>query len=370
MSIVKKLILSLFIFTIIDSTVHTMKIEEKKQFPFSYWPASKIKDFVITEIEKNKTEEMSFNQETFINLAYALELMNQKEHGLARELLKIISSKQNKQIEELLLTESYKNKLSSFINFCEETKKHDSLNIFEIIVNAVKKMDVLPLHYIHPYRAISYNSYYTDKEEEFSLTNEEKWKQKQINVSRTLALLKPKKVLDIGANMGWFSQLATKHGAHVISTDIYPYSVNYLYETAKEKNLPITPLEVSFEELETNKISLFESDMVLFLAIVHHLVFIRGIKLNSIFELLSKVTKKTLIFEFVDIKDENIQRAPNDPSRWNSKKTHEIILETLNGYASKEYNLENCISIANKYFSRVEIFESHPSTRTILVLTK
>lgn len=342
---------------------------EKSQHIISYWPASQIKDFIVNESEKIMTSSSMLNQVTFINIAIALELMNQKKHNLAREILKFISSNQNEEIAQLLKTEQYNTPLATFNQFCEKNKNKTYPELCQSLISKIMEMDVRPLHYLHPYRAVSYNSYYTDKEEEYSLTDQTEWQSKQINAYQLLLLKKPTTVLDIGANMGWFSQLAAKNGSRVIATDIYPYSVDYLYSVSKEKSLSITPLELPFEELITN-LETCQSDMVFFFAIIHHLVFIRGIKLEQIFETLSKVTKKTLVFEFVDINDENIQRAPTNPTRWNTNKTFELIIETLNGYAKEHYNLENCLSLGKKFFSKVEILKSHPETRKILVFTK
>ena len=72
---------------------------------------------------------------------------------------------------------------------------------------------------------------------------------------------------------------------------------------------------------------------------------------------LSNVTNKQLIVEFVDLSDELIV---NEPS----------FFPNLSKFTLENYNLDECIRIGMKYFLDVNILESHPESRKILVFKK
>ncbi len=86
-----------------------------------------------------------------------------------------------------------------FNDFCLEIK------------NFVKGLNVAPSSTI-------YDTYYQDKKEDFAFECSSEWKDKQKIIYNIIKKIKPKTVLDYGANTGWFSILAAKQGAQVVAT--------------------------------------------------------------------------------------------------------------------------------------------------------
>ncbi|UCC53218.1 MAG: class I SAM-dependent methyltransferase, partial [Anaerolineaceae bacterium] len=83
---------------------------------------------------------------------------------------------------------------------------------------------------------------YQGPDTKFSLDSDQEWPVRIKNVGRLIEVFKPKTLLDIGCNRGWFSELAERRGAHVTSIDIDEPSINTLYGNVKSKQLHVLPL--------------------------------------------------------------------------------------------------------------------------------
>ncbi len=248
----------------------------------------------------------------------------------------------------------YKYKKQGFVSFCKFLKSY------------IKKMDM-------GYSNSDYTSYYVSKKEYFDFSDSSDWKEKQKSVYSVIKFDQPDTVLDLGANTGWFSELACRNGANVIATDIDEASVNFLYKYAKSKKLNILPIVLSFQDLLKSKqgidsldcqeklfmepVKRIKSDLVLALALVHHLVLGQGLSIESIFKVLSQATKKTLILEYVGWDDELIKKEPT-------------FFKNLNKFTKETYNLNLFVKEGKKYFKNIELLESHPETRTLLVFRR
>jgi len=240
------------------------------------------------------------------------------------------------------------------------------------------------------YTGPSYHlSYYKKKQEDFSITEQSKWKVKQKNVFHILNAIKPSQVLDLGACTGWFSILAEKLGAHVIATDIDKKIIAPIIEYAQKYNANITPLLLPFQDLVKMKekykkklqqkqkskyfykeetITLLQSDVVLCLALIHHLVFFNNLSLEQILETLATLTKNTLVLEFVSDKDQNASALSN-PSFFADQDVYEKLVARYQSY-KKYYRLETVLETSKKYFSSSYTLKSHPETRTLIVFKK
>ncbi len=131
---------------------------------------------------------------------------------------------------------------------------------------------------------------------------------------------RPKRVLDIGCNTGQFSFLAASYGANVVATDLDPEVVGSLWQHAKKEKANILPLVVNiawptpalgWRNRET--LSFLERaegyfDVVLMLAVCHHLLVTDQIPLDEIITLASKLTKKWLLIEYVGPEDLQFKR--------------------------------------------------------------
>jgi len=124
-------------------------------------------------------------------------------------------------------------------------------------------------------------------------------------------------VWDFGANTGEFSRLASEKGIKTVAFDIDPSAVekNYL-SVVKNKETNILPLElnvcnpspgIGWENRERKSlIDRGPVDVILALALIHHLAISNNIPLQKIGLLLNKLCKY-LIIEFIPKDDSKVQ---------------------------------------------------------------
>jgi predicted RNA methylase len=182
-----------------------------------------------------------------------------------------------------------------------------------------------------------YTNYYDLKNEYFDFQPTPSWKLKQRAVYDVLHQHRPQTVLDIGANTGWFSILAAKLGATVVSMDNDEASMNVLFQRAKAESLKILPLimDITHPTPDISKLpelaqdphvlqsripgdapvvqsahTRLKCDWVLALAIIHHLTLGRGLSLQEVVKNLSTFSKQGLILEYVDKNDPLIVNEP------------------------------------------------------------
>jgi len=141
---------------------------------------------------------------------------------------------------------------------------------------------------------------------------------KQTLVREYLEVLKPKRVWDLGANVGIFSRLASDRGTFTIAFDSDQAAVerNYLKcRQDQEKNL--LPLTIDLTNPSPNigwanreRMTIGErgtADTVLALALIHHLAISNNIPLDRICEYFRSLGK-SLIIEFVPKDDSQVKR--------------------------------------------------------------
>ena len=143
----------------------------------------------------------------------------------------------------------------------------------------------------------------------------ESFKAKEAFVKGALEEVKPKTVLDIGCNTGYWSQLAARLGSSVVALDYDPEVIDLLYESAVAEKLDILPLVVNFSRptpsvgwRNSEQKSFLDRakgkfDCVVMLAVIHHLTVTDAIPLEDVFEAVSQITKRDLIIEYVPPED-------------------------------------------------------------------
>jgi ribosomal protein L11 methylase PrmA len=182
-------------------------------------------------------------------------------------------------------------------------------------------------------------------------------------VERFLDRVRPRTVWDLGANTGEFSRLAAQRGIPAVAFDIDPAAVekNYLScrERGEENVLPLVldltnpSPGIGWENEE--RMALRErgpADLVMALALVHHLAISNNLPLPKVARFFSHVGAK-LIVEFVPKSDSQVQRLLS---------TREDIFP---GYTREEF--ERCFS------ERFEILDSAPvegSERTVYLMER
>jgi len=134
-------------------------------------------------------------------------------------------------------------------------------------------------------------------------------------VAGALERCKPERVLDVGANTGMYSLLAADAGAQVVALDNDAAAVESLWRTAAQQNRPITALVANIarptpaagwrnrEHLSLLNRLTGKFDLVLMLAVIHHLILREQLPLALIADLCSTLTSRWLVLEWVPPSD-------------------------------------------------------------------
>jgi cyclopropane fatty-acyl-phospholipid synthase-like methyltransferase len=165
--------------------------------------------------------------------------------------------------------------------------------------------------------------------------------------------------MDIGCNRGWFSEMAAEEGSQVIAVDIDESNVSRLYHKVKENGASILPVFMDCcAPTPTHGVTggypdaceRFQSELVLALAITHHLIFKRTLTFSAVAKQLAQFSKKWLLVEFVPPDDKYVSEWMNEKFHW--------------------YNLDGFKEALGQFFSRIEVMESSPSPRLLLFCEK
>jgi len=139
---------------------------------------------------------------------------------------------------------------------------------------------------------------------------------KETFVRDALRELAPKSVLDAGCNTGVYSRIAAEAGARVVAIDSDRTVAGRVWRMARERQLDILPLVVNLarptpsagwrnaEEVSFLDRAAGSFDVVMMLALVHHLVVTERAPLDEIVSLASQLTRDALLIEWVDPQDE------------------------------------------------------------------
>jgi hypothetical protein len=180
------------------------------------------------------------------------------------------------------------------------------LGLLDNLESAVKKLKWQPL-----------GTLWSDYEEEESYSADALAQKRQL-VAGFLDRVQPKVVWDLGANVGLFSRLASDRGILTISFDADPGCVerNYL-ESRHKGETNILPLLIDLTNpspaigwQHEERMSLVErgpADLVLCLALIHHLAISNNLPLPMIADFLASICS-SLILEFVPKADHRVQR--------------------------------------------------------------
>jgi Tellurite resistance protein TehB len=157
-----------------------------------------------------------------------------------------------------------------------------------------------------------WSNYYTG-----SISSRDYLGKKEVIISNLLQKLDGRKLLDLGANEGFFSCLATAKNFDVIAIDKDEQCINILYKKVKEENITnILPLCMDLMNpspasgFANNERASFgeriRTDAVMALALIHHLAIGYNLPLSKIAEYLYGFSDQ-LIIEFVPKEDEKVQ---------------------------------------------------------------
>jgi SAM-dependent methyltransferase len=142
---------------------------------------------------------------------------------------------------------------------------------------------------------------------------------KQEFVKNILQRHGPSRVLDIGANTGTYSLMAADAGAEVVALDADEAALEALWIVASQQKRPVTALVANIarptpaagwrnrEHLSLLDRLVGKFDMVLMLAVIHHLILREQLPLAHIAELCALLTRRWLLLEWVPPSDPMFQ---------------------------------------------------------------
>ncbi|MBN1589115.1 MAG: class I SAM-dependent methyltransferase [Pirellulales bacterium] len=178
-----------------------------------------------------------------------------------------------------------------------------------------RKIDALAASRRWPSRWSRYaaaNSYSPDAEEE-----------KASFVEAVMRRHRPRAVLDVGCNTGRYSRIAVHAGARTVAIDSDHDCVDRLYRQARDEGLDLLPVWMDVANptpgtgfRNSERTSFLDRvhggptrfDLVLALALVHHLLVVSRIPLPEISRLLADLTEQWLVVEFIPVDDPMFQR--------------------------------------------------------------
>jgi hypothetical protein len=169
--------------------------------------------------------------------------------------------------------------------------------------------------------------------------------------------------LDLGANKGEFSKLVTAKNIHCVATDQDPFCIDEVYRAECGSNKYLVPLVLDLSHPSpslgvnnTERASAPErlkSDLVLALALIHHLSIGRNIPLPMVSQILNSYCREWLITEFVPKED---------------LKVKEMLQQKRDIYA--EYNPENFEKALKENFTIIKTEKVGRSGRSLYLLRK
>ncbi len=229
--------------------------------------------------------------------------------------------------------------------------KQSMIGLIESLENTVKKLKWNPA-------GTEWGDYY-----EITNYSDTAFDHKKDLVSKWLDQVNPGSVWDLGANTGVFSRLASGRGVTTLSFDIDPAAVEQNYcqvKSAKERNILPLVLDLTnpspalgWHNRERKSFTgRAPADMVMALALIHHLAISNNVPLPQLAEFFSDMGE-WLILEFVPKADSQVQKLL--ASR----------LDIFNHYNRQEFE-----SIFSVRFDLIESFQVRESERFIYLMRR
>lgn len=267
------------------------------------------------------------------------------------------------------------NNVENLIEHILNIRNYSFIEFHQKLISLIEKIDVSP-------PASNYDSYYESKKENFNFDDKSNWKNKQNVVYESIKVNDEiKTILDLGANTGWFSMLGESLNKKVIAIEIDESSIDKIYKTSLLTQPNILSIQGSFLDIEsvvfgdflddpiyknqdfkkipifTSMLERFKSDLVMCLALSHHLILGEGLEIKKVIKQLAELTNKTLVLEHIELDDELIKNDPN-------------FFKNIAKFNRQNYNIDIVIKEAMNYFSSYVIKDSHPNSRKLIIFNK
>lgn len=197
----------------------------------------------------------------------------------------------------------------------------------------------------------SYWSRYTDARAHYSTHDVE---QKTNFIGNILQNVCPRTVLDIGANTGEFSKLAAQT-SQVVAIDIDEESVTSIFRDAQLHDLDIQPLVGDFGRpspglgwQNAEHTSLLDRirrrfDIVMMLAVIHHLRITSGVPIDMILNLLADIAYGHAIIEHVPPSDPMFQQL----ARGRAVSYDDCEHETFRSALATRFEIQSALTLGN-----------------------
>lgn len=207
----------------------------------------------------------------------------------------------------IYLQASFENKKSSESKKPIQFSKKKMLNLLSSLEALISKLKT-------PNQKTTWSAYY----EEASLRNDYLDVKKEMVKSFINDLAAISNAVDIGANDGEFSKLLASKNIETISVDFDANCINNLYLNIKSTNeSAIQPLIIDISnpspsigvnnEERSSFLSRANAELVIALAVIHHLAIGKNIPFEKIAVMFKKIVKTYLVIEFVPKADEKVQ---------------------------------------------------------------
>ena len=206
--------------------------------------------------------------------------------------------------------------------------KEKLIEVFKMIKSTIENWDD---YYHYP---AHWDAYY-----EKDIETPEYLADKENTVREILEELKPTRVLDLGANTGKFSEIACEFSDKVIALEFDKDCVDFIEsritETQNEKLSTLlgdlSQTSPDFGLLGKEHSSIFKrakADMVMALALVHHLALPKMIPFELISDLLYEFSSKYVLVEFIEKTDRKvIQLVKHNPRYYPTKEEFEKLIQ-------------------------------------------
>ena len=241
---------------------------------------------------------------------------------------------------------SKKNKSTAPTTSFSKSKLFNLISHLESIIRDLSNID-----------KTEWSNYYNDL-----IPSREYLKKKGEIINNLLQKLNGRKLLDLGANEGFFSYLAAAKDFDVIAIDKDEQCINNLYKKVKKEN-STNILTLCIDLMNPSPASGFANnerasfrertqvDAVMVLALIHHMAIGYNLPLNKISEYLSECSHQ-LIIEFVPKEDEKVQ----------------LLLQNKKDIYT-EYTMEHFENFFRQRFTIIEKVQVPHSGRIIYLMT-
>ncbi len=183
-------------------------------------------------------------------------------------------------------------------------------------------------------------------------------------IKEWLQKTQPSLVLDLGADTGKFSFIAKEYAYRVIAIESDDICVDIIEKEILHNNIKyidvlttdLADATPDFGVLNKEFASIYNragAQMVMALAIIHHLHISDQLSFNQIAEIFSKLSRDNLIVEFIPIDDSKVQLLTKE-------KTKNFI----------DYTEANFIRALSKYFHNIDSYRIEDSGRKLFLMEK